>query len=386
MGHTPDFFSDPYPAYKKLREAGPIHWSKEYFGGSWVLTRHRDVEALLRDRRFSAQRLGRPNLLGGLPRALLFLDAPDHTRVRSLLMEAFRGDALQLLGDYIEQTTDALLDDIDSRRPFDFVAKVARPLPLRVIARVLGVDAVALAEMQGSSEALAEMIGSAAPDARHLRRAVHGMREMREFFRRHLASHVDTPSVGLLGSLTKALADGRLQDEADLLTQCAMLLFAGHETTRNLLGNALLALMTNPVQWELLRREPDRIPGAVRELLRYDSPVQYTVRSAGCDMHLMEQFLRKGDLVIALIGSANRDPERHAEPDRLDVTRADPAALAFGSGPHVCLGAALTRMEAEVVLRKMLSRWPELPSYRRELTWMHQDAFRGMQKLVLTLQ
>ncbi len=386
MGNSPEFFADPYPTYQLLREAGPIHWSEAHFGGAWVLTRHRDVEALLRDPRFSAQRMGSPSSLGGLPRALLFLDEPDHTRVRSLLMTAFRGDALQRLRGYIEQTTDALLDDIDDSRPFDFVAKVARPLPLHVIARVLGVDAAALANMQGSSDALADMIGSPAPNGRQLRRAVRGMREMSEFFRQHLDSHVETPHAGLIGSLVDALREGQLQDETDLLTQCAMLLFAGHETTRNLIGNALLALMRNSDQWVFLRQEPDRIPAAVRELLRYDSPVQYTVRRAGCDMHLLGQFLRTGDLVIALIGSANRDAERYAEPNRLDVAREDPGTLAFGSGPHVCIGAALTRMEAEIVLRKVVKRWPHLPSCNHQETWMQRDAYRGMTELVFTLQ
>lgn len=385
MSNSPEFFADPYPTYQLLREAGPIHWSEAHFGGAWVLTRHRDVEALLRDPRFSAQRMGSPNSLGGLPRALLFLDEPDHARVRSLLMTAFRGEALQRLRSYIEQSTNALLDDIDLQRPFDFVSKVARPLPLLVIARVLGVDGEALAAMQRSSEAMAEMIGSPAPDRHQLLGAARGLREMRVFFKQQLALHAHTPSVGLMSSLSEALLSGELQDEVEMLTQCAMLLFAGHETTRNLLGNALLALMRNPAQWELLLQEPDRTPGAVRELLRYDSPVQYTVRRAGCDMHLLGQFLHTGDLVVALIGSANRDPERHSEPDILDVIRADPGALAFGSGPHTCLGAALTRIEAEVVLRKLLSRWPDLPYYGRQVTWMHQDAYRGMAELIITV-
>ncbi|OIQ79428.1 biotin biosynthesis cytochrome P450 [mine drainage metagenome] len=183
--------------------------------------------------------------------------------------------------------------------------------------------------------------------------------------------------------LLQARESGGLRDDAELLAQCAMLLFAGHETTRNLLGNGIQALLSHPEQWQCLCQDPDLVPGAVRELLRYDSPVQYSGRRVTTDLVLHGQLLRRGDLVLPLIGAANRDPVRHVEPELLDVKRPDPGALSFGSGAHVCLGAALTRIEAEVVLRRMLARWPGLQLASAEPQWCTNPAYRGLARIPL---
>ena len=367
------FLADPYPAYRALREGGPIHWSEEFFGGAWLLTRHADVEAVLRDARFSAQRTGgwvndaaaeRGELAGFqklFARALLFLDAPDHGRLRALLQPAFRPEALARLKPVIGRIVDELIDGLEDADEFDLIAGLARPLPVRVISQILGIEGADRAEVMAWSDDLAAFIGAPQPSQEQARRA----------------------QASLLGGLLQARERGAIRDEAELLAQCAMLLFAGHETTRNLLGNGLRALLSHPDQWQRLRQAPELIPSAVRELLRYDSPVQYTGRRVTTDLALHGQRLRRGVLVLTLIGAANRDPARHDRPEQLDVTRADPGALSFSSGVHVCLGAALTRLEAEVVFGRLLARWPDLRLASVRPQWCANPAYRGLAALLL---
>ena len=389
------FLADPYPAYRALREAGPLHWSEEFFGGAWLLTRHADVEGLLRDPRFSAQRTGgwvnqaaaeRGELAGFqqlFARSLLFLDAPDHGRLRALLQPAFRPEALARLKPRIERIADELIEDLDGAEEFDFIARLARPLPVRVISTILGIEGADRAEVMAWSDDLAAFIGAPEPSHEQARRAQASLLAMTRYFQDQLAAKRAAPGDDLLSELLKARERGEIRDDAELLAQCAMLLFAGHETTRNLLGNGLFALLSHPEQWAGLRQDPAGVPGAVRELLRYDSPVQYTGRRVTTDLMLHGQRLRRGDLVLALIGSANRDPARHALAEALDITRADPGALSFGSGVHVCLGAALTRLEAEVVLGRLLVRWPDLQLASTQPQWCANPAYRGLAALPL---
>jgi len=389
------FLSDPYPTYRALRETGPLHWSEEFFGGAWLLTRHADIEAVLRDPRYSAQRTG--GWLNDLEaergeltrfqrlfsRALLFLDAPEHGRVRGLMQAAFRPEAVARLRPRIEQIADTLLDAIDPAEPFDVIAQLARPLPVRVIALLLGIDPSESAELMRWSDDLAAFIGAPQPTQTLALRAQASVLALTDYFQQHLHRSHDAHPDALMTVLRQARERGALKDDAELLAQCAMLLFAGHETTRNLLGNGLYALLTHPEQWQCLLDDPDRASGAVRELLRYDSPVQYSGRRVATALTLHGQHLARGDLVLLLIGSANRDPARHARPEQLDILRPDPGALAFGSGAHACLGAALTRVEAEVVLRHLLARWPRMRVAQATPRWMANPAYRGLQSLML---
>lgn len=389
------FLADPYPAYRALRETGPLHWSKQFFGGAWLLTRHADVEAVLRDPRFSAQRTGgwlndveaeRGELARFqrlFSRALLFLDAPEHGRVRGLMQAAFRPESVARLRPRIAHIADALLDAIDTTEPFDVMAQLARPLPVRVIALLLGIDPSESAELMRWSDDLAAFIGAPQPTRTQALRAQTSVLALTDYFQQHLRGSHDTHPDALMTVLRQARERGALKDDAELLAQCAMLLFAGHETTRNLLGNGLYALLTHPEQWQCLLDDPDRAPGAVRELLRYDSPVQYSGRRVTTALTLHGQRLERGDLVLPLIGSANRDPARHARPEQFDILRPDPGALAFGSGAHACLGAALTRVEAEVVLRHLLARWPRMRLAQAAPRWMANPAYRGLQSLML---
>jgi len=388
------FLANPYPTYDALRQAGPIHWSEEFFGGAWLLTRHADVELVLRDPRFSAQRTGgwvkdredSPGELSGFQklfaRALLFLDAPDHPRIRKVLNAGFRMDVLQRLVPHIEQAVTELLDQGEGADCFDFIETVARPLPVRVITLLLGIENLQYDDFMAWSEDLASFIGASQPTRGQARRAQTSLLAMSRYFETLLALKRQTPGDDLVSRLVQAEARGEIQGNVELLAQCTMLLFAGFETTRHLLGSGLQALLAHPEQWQRLRQAPELLPGAVRELLRYDSPVQYTGRRVVTDMVLHGQPLCRGDLVVPLIGAANRDPRRYAQPDVLDITRRDGSSLSFGSGPHVCIGAALTLMEAEIVFRELL-RWPELSLANATPRWIRNPLYRGLVTLPL---
>ena len=384
------FLANPYPAYQVLREAGPIHWSTEFFGGAWLLTRHADVEQVLRDPRFSAQRTGgwvtdREQEKGELAgfqqlfaRAMLFLDAPDHGRIRKVLNAGFKPEAIQALLPHIEQTVNQLLDAVADQPSFDFMQAVARPLPVRVIAKMMGIDDAANADFVTWSDDLAVFIGAPLATHAQARRAQASLLAMGRYFETLVAQRRQSPGDDLVSRLLQAEDAGEIHSHAELLAQCAMLLFAGHETTRNLLGNGLYALLSNPDQWQRLQQEPALLPGAVRELLRFDSPVQYTGRRVAADMELHGQQLRRGDLVVPLIGAANRDPARHPEPDRLDVAGRDGGSVSFGSGAHVCIGAMLTRVEAEITFRLLLQRFPHLSLGEAAVHWVANPAYRGV--------
>ena len=389
------FLANPYPTYDALRQAGAIHWSEEFFGGAWLLTRHADVELVLRDPRFSAQRTGawvndREDAPGELAdfqrlfaRALLFLDAPDHPRIRKVLHAGFRMDVLQRLVPHIEQAVTELLDQGEGADCFDFIETVARPLPVRVITLLLGIENLQYDDFMAWSEDLASFIGAPQPTRGQARRAQTSLLAMGRYFDILLEQKRQTPGDDLSSRLVQAEARGEIQGGAELLAQCAMLLFAGFETTRHLLGSGLQALLVHPEHWLRLRQAPELLPGAVRELLRYESPVQYTGRRVATDLVLHGQQLRRGDLVVPLIGSANRDPARYAKPDVLDITRRDGSLLSFGSGPHVCIGAALTLMEAEIVFRQLLRRWPELSLVDATPRWISNPLYRGLVTLPL---
>ena len=250
------FRADPYPTYAALREAGPIHWSDEFFGGAWLLTRHADVEAVLRDAvRFSAQRTGgwvmqSPAARSELKdfqqlfaRAMLFVDAPDHTRIRGVLNAGFRSDVLQQFVPAIERRVDALLDAVDADEGFDFMQALARPLPAEVMAMLMDIPAADRGDFIAWSDDLATFIGAPLPSLEQARRARTSLLAMSGYFEQLVPQRRRTPGDDLVSRLLRAEAAGDIQPGAELLAQCAMLLFAGHETTRNLLGNGLQALL-----------------------------------------------------------------------------------------------------------------------------------------------
>lgn len=388
---------DPYPGYAAWRESAPIRWSEAFFDGAWVVSRHADVDRVLRDSHgFSARRTGGWVKRGGerssgtrsfqalFARAMLFLDAPDHGRLRRILNAGFRPALLQALAPRIAARVQERLDAVDLQGGFDFMQAIAGPIPAEATAMLMGIPEPEHARFAAWSQDLAAFIGTPDPSPAQLRAAERCLPEMAAYFSVLLQQRRAQPaSDDLIGLLLQAQARGELQSSAELLSQCAMLLFAGYETTRNLLGNGLRALLAQPGAWARLRHDPQGLGDAVRELLRYDSPVQYTGRRMACDLEWHGCRMRRGELVIALIGAANRDPRQYPDPDRLDLDRRPAGLLSFGRGMHVCIGSALSQMEAELVFGAMLQRWPTLRLADEAQDWSGNAAYRGLRSLRL---
>ncbi|MEY8876503.1 MAG: cytochrome P450, partial [Leptothrix sp. (in: b-proteobacteria)] len=425
---SPADLLDPYPLYAELRAAGPIHWSDTLFGGAWIVSRQEEAEQVLRDTRFSAQRTG-GWVMGGdravealsdvalqdesapaagtaprarteltplqrlMARAFLFVDAPDHGRLRGLLHAGFTPSGLAALRPWLVARIETLLDALQGEQmrqpdqPVDLIAHLARLLPASVIARVLGLPPGDEARVMAWSDEIAVFIGEPVPDAQTARRAQRGMLQMAAFLEREFAARraAGTYGEGLLGRLLQAQDEGLISDAHELMAQAVMLLFAGHETTRYLLGNLVQTLLAHPDQWQRLLAEPELIPGAVREVLRVECPVQYTGRRVAVAHEFCGQPLQRGDAVIVLIGAANRDDARFIEPERFDITRRGRASLAFGTGAHVCIGASLSLMEAELVLAALLRRWPGLRLADAAPAWQGNPLYRGLRRLPVWL-
>ncbi|MFJ3046724.1 cytochrome P450 [Herbaspirillum chlorophenolicum] len=392
-----------------------MEWSEEFCGGAWVIRSYADVAAALRDPRFSVRRAARwinstvaPSM-GGLSRttrdsgldqfkrvfsrSLLFVDGRAHRRLRTIVNIGFKPNDLQSLAPAIAGIAEELISALcakatasgDGRRhvAFDFVESFARPLPALVIARMMGVTSSQPAGFVGWAADLAAFIGSPTPTAEQVWRAQEALACMTAFFQDEMAARADTPGDDLLGRIMLAQQEHRLS-RVEALAQCCTLLFAGYETTRNLLGNGLLALLRHPEQWARLKASPQLLRNAIREMLRYDSPVQYTGRRLVADIELRGKTLRKGELAILHIGAANYDPERFTDPHRFDIARDEGNHLAFGHGPHVCIGAALTCMEAEIAFGALLSAMPDMALSPAGLAWQNNSAYSALERLSLT--
>lgn len=395
--------SEPYSAYRIWRLAGPLRWTDQMFGGAWLLTTFEGVEAALRDPRLSAKRTGgwimrcatggrseRRELLAFqrvFSRAMLFLDKPQHPLFRQAIQAGFRQDALQRLQPFINQTIEELLDNIEKStiddQPFDFIEKFARILPTKVISKVLGLDNTDKVPLREWSTDLALFLGTATPSFEDAKRAQRGIIAMRSYFEECLARAECKDGNDIISLLLRADAIGQAHRADELLAQCAMLLFAGHETTRHLLGTVIYWLLHYSNIWQALRSDPSLVNQAVRELLRWDSPIQYTGRRAAFSLELYGQKIRRGELVIPLIGSANRDPSRYPNPDQIRLDRQLGLPLSFGSGPHACIGATLTLMEAEATVRAVLRRWPQANLVSTMVEWINSPLYRGLVALPL---
>jgi cytochrome P450 len=383
---NPAFLANPYPVYALLRATSPVFRPPipGYEGpGLAVLTRYEDVEAVLRDPRFSvdrtrahvfqafADRLPRQLLVGpDAFRTMLMMDPPDHTRIRHLVNRAFTPRRVEeRMRPRIEALVDELLAPVQGRGELDVMRDFAEPLPAIVIAELLGVPARDHRQFkQWSSELLAEGPARAfEPGAQERTAALFG--QLREYMRGIVAERRSAPGEDLISGMTLAQEERDALSEGELISTALLLLIAGHETTTNLIGNGLLALLRNPEQLARLRGEPELLDNAIEELLRYDSPVQATVRIATEDVAVGGAVIPKDAVAVTLLGAANRDPAAFPEPDRLDLARENVRHLSFGLGTHFCLGAGLARLEARLAFRGLLALpglalATEAPEYR----------------------
>lgn len=393
MGYHPlhlAVLADPYPSYHRLRAESPVLRDRRF---GWVLTRYDDVAAILRDPRASARRPlpdePIPAQLRPLAREvreirhlqsswLLCTDPPRHTRLRALVQAAFTPRVVDAMRRRVQQVVDELLGAVQSAGRMDVIADLAYPLPATIIADLLGVPPADRDAFKGWSDAIAAGFTVTVAATRE---AYDGQVALTAYMRRLIDRRRAEPADDLLGAVIRAEADGTALSEEELLATCAMLLFAGHETTTHLIGNGVLALLRHPEQLERLRAEPALIGRAVEELLRYDGPAQVTFRRAAADVDIGGTRVEPGDHLYLLLGAANRDPDQFPHPDELDLGRQDNRHLGFAHGPHYCLGAALARLEAQAAVGTLLDRFRGLRLATEKPAWRRNHVLRGLTAL-----
>jgi cytochrome P450 len=392
LGH-PRFVTDPYPLYCKLREAMPVR--QDPLAPVWVLTRYADIARVLRDPRFRKDPFALERLPSSVreqlaippeasPRtfietvSMLFLDPPEHTRIRGIFTKAFTPKRLESLRPRMQQITDKRLDLAASRGSIDVIADLAVPLPICVICELLGFPPEDYPKIKKWSDDFAAALALNPGPAEQVR-AAESRDELRKYFEPIATQLRREPRDNLLSAL---LQDDTLTPN-ELFANSTLLVAAGHETTTHLIGNGVLALLRHPDQLDELRRHPELIESAVEELLRFDCPVQWTSRVASEPIELGGQTIERDAIVLASLGAANRDPAQFPDPDRLDIRRKDNRHLSFGAGIHFCLGAALARMEAQIAIGTLVQRFPRLKLATSRLKWQKGLTFRGVKSLLI---
>ena len=369
---------DPYPVYAALGAEDPVHRSRLL--NAWLFTRHADVDAILRDHRHFGNdpRKGTlsPRQRAMLPPpdefTMLLLDPPDHTRLRALVSKAFTPRAVKALEPRIRGILGTLLDDIVDPAAFDRMQAVARPLPVIIIAEMRGVPAEDRAQFRIWSAQRARLLEPTI-SRRERKAGESASRAFDAYFRPLIEQRRAAPRGDILSALVQAQDGGERLSERETLNMLRLLLIAGNETTVNLIGNGILALLRNPGQLQRLREDPGLIPTGVEELLRFDAPVQADFRRVLADCEVNGFAVRKRDNIVLLLGAANRDPDVFPNPDRLDVGRNPDLHLSFGSGIHHCLGDPLARLEGRIVLEMLRDRFSSIrlladrPRFRRSI-------------------
>jgi cytochrome P450 len=389
---------NPYPVYSVIRTVRPVlEVPVPGFAGPglWLLTRYRDVHGVLRDARFSVERIRAPLVRDNLDRmpeflrqsaqglrSMLIMDPPDHTRVRKLVNKAFTPRRIAALRGHIAAIVRELTDEALAKGRFDMIHDLAEPLPAIVIAELLGVPAEDHRQFREWSSGL--IAGIAAPDATARQKANDSGRQIFAYLADTIAARRRDPRDDLISAMIQAQEERDALSDAELLATSNLLLLAGHETTTNLIGNGTLALLREPDEWRRLCADPGLLPTAVEELLRYDGPVQATVRVALEDVAIDEHVVPEGALVLISIGAANHDPAVFANPDQLDLARDPNPHLAFGFGTHFCLGAPLARLEALVAFEALTRRFPKLTLLDDAPPYRANPVLRGLLRLEVT--
>ena len=390
----PDVLANPYPLYHRLRTEDPVHWDS--YLHSWVVTRYNDVVTVLQD--FSAARTPTPEQLRSLGlsdlepvakvmvRQLLFRDPAAHTRLRSLAAAAFSTSKVEALRHHIQEITDKLIDAVVAKGRMDVITDLADLLPATLTAELMGVPVEDIRQLKAWSKDFSEMLGNFQHNPGRTAVMLKTVEQMTDYFRSRMRAKECPLQEGVVHALMNAEVDGDRLTEEEVIANSIITLVGGLETTTNLIGNGLLSLLRNPRELQMLRANPSLYPSAIEELLRYESPIQYTSRLAPADVDLGGKLIRKRQAVIAVVGAANHDPERFRDPDRLDITRQDNRHLAFGWAAHYCFGAPLARLEGQIALSTMLRRLRNLTLDPTALVWRSNMGFRGLEALPVTFE
>lgn len=378
-------YLNPYPTYAALRAKDPVHWSP--LMDSWVFSCYEDIDTILRDyKRFSSdtrQRRPRRTRTSRAPIGdpnMLVLDPPDHTRLRALVSKAFTPTAIEALKPRISAIVNDLLERLDPAAGFDLMDTLAYPLPVILMAELLGVPSQDYAQFKLWSDRRARLLEpTMTAEEAHL--AVQAAQEFDAYFLNVVKTRRAVPRNDLISTLVAAEEQGDKLTEYELLVMLRLLLIAGNETTTNLIGNGMLALLRHPEQLQALQQQPELIPAAIEELLRYDTPVQLDGRTAMEDMDIKGRPIVKGQGIVLLLGSANHDTAVFSHPEQLDIRRDEANHIAFGRGIHHCIGAPLARLEGRLAFEALLERFTDLRLLTEQPQFKDNVVLRGLKTL-----
>lgn len=395
----PDFLADPFPVFKRLRDEDPVHWSKNLRG--WVLTRYDDVREVIVGDDMSSDRLSPffkrmaseernkiSDLIHYLGKWAVFRDPPEHTHLRGLMNQPFTPRIVDKMRESIEDLVTGMLDRAMDEGEMDLIKDLAYPLPATVMMDLLGVPRSEIDAIKQWSDEIALFIGGAQSAEDKYARAQAATCEMADYFREMIADRRKSPKDDLTTGMLEARERGDMLSEDELIGNCILLLFAGHETTTNFIGNGMLALMSQRDQLDLLNKEPSLIVSGIEELLRYDGPSGSQVRIVSRELEMRGRVLNEGDRVFVFVNAGNRDERRFTNPDKINVARKRNRHLTFGQGIHFCLGAPLARLESQIAIREMARRLKdvELSVPKADLKYIDSVVLRGVKSIPVTFK
>jgi len=397
---SPDFFQSPWEVYGYLRMEEPVFWCEPW--SQWVITRHRDVSFILKNPSLFSSVGWEFRYLSQLPsdqreklknvyrhyetQVMSNSDAPEHTRLRKLIHRSFSPRVIEALRSQIEDLVGDAFASLPKDKAFDWVDSFAYPFPATVIALLFGAPTEDKAKFEKWSTDIVSFIGSGSPQVELALKLEQSLIEFREYLDSLISVRRLAPKDDLLSLMIEKSDDGDSLTQDELISTCITILFAGHETTANLLSILLLELFRNPNQWQLLLENPDLSASAVEEALRFNAPVQRIRRVAKEDIEIAGLTIKKGDSVMGFIGSANRDEDIFLDANSFNISREKSQNLSFGAGIHLCIGAALSRLESTIVLRELARLFPNsnlAPSFQEE--YFENMTFRGIRSLKLIL-
>lgn len=394
-----EILQDPYPTYARLHGEGPLHYVE--VAGKWAvwsIFSHAECASIAKDPRLSAKRaqqmllplpLSRQAEFAELARMfslwLIFMDPPEHTRLRKLLNKGFSPAAVEALRPQVEKIVDQMLDPLQKGSEFELLQEFANPMPVRIILEMLGIPQELRDTFSEWSRAIAAFRGNPNRTAEEAHAAQDALIALTEFFRKAVAERRRNKGNDLISLLIDIEEEGEVLTEDELYAQCIALLFAGHETTRNLIGNGMYTLLKNLQETDELRKNPEMIRSAVEEILRFESPVQFTARVLKEDIEVCGQPIRKGWTVLCMLGAANRDPKQFKQPNQLDLKRLNNQHLAFSAGIHSCIGAQLARLEGQIAIQNLVQRFPNMKLAGPRPEWAPTFGLRGLKNLSITL-
>ncbi len=391
---SPEVLERPYELYRALREYDPVHWDP--YTHAWVVTSYREVVQVVSE--FSSERIPSAAYLDKLGlkvmspfsdmmrTQMMFMDGPKHKQLRNICSAAFMPNRVDKLGEEIESTANGLLDAVAAHGQLDLIADFADPLPSIVTARRMGIPLEDRAQVHIWIRDLSELFGNFQHDPERLETLLQSLQSLKLYLDGILRGPQEHALAGMIQALATGRVDGSPLSTDEIIANIMITLVGGHETTTNLIASGFLTLMENRDAFEQLRCHPELIHTAVEELLRYESPVQHTARIAPCDLELNGKKIAKGDRVVVVLAAANRDPTKFADPDTLDLERAENRHVAFGWGPHFCFGAAIARMEAQIAFPILFRRLVNPRLIDSHLAWRNNAGLRGLTRLPIAFE